>query len=184
MIEAAPVEPFLERYAEYQATAAIDDLRARDYGRLDREGHVYLDYTGGSLYAESQVRAHAELLASGVFGNPHSGSRSSVASTSLVEETRRRILEFFHAPAGLYTVVFTQNATAALKLVGEAYPFIAGSRFVLLFDNHNSVNGIREFACARGAAVEYVPLTVPELRVDDGTIESRLRQPNSGARNL
>ena len=65
-----------------------------------------------------------------MFGNPHSGSLSSMASTSLVEETRRRILEFFHAPPGLYTVVFTQNATAALKLVGEAYPFTAGSRFV------------------------------------------------------
>jgi selenocysteine lyase/cysteine desulfurase len=28
------------------------------------------------------------------------------------------------------------------------------------------VNGIREFACAKGAEVEYVPLTMPELRID------------------
>ena len=45
--------------------------------------------------------------------------------------------------------MFTANATGALKQVGESYPFGAGGRFVLTVDNHNSVNGIREFA--RGA---------------------------------
>ena len=49
-----------------------------------------------------------------------------------------------------YCVVFTPNATGALKLVGEAYPFEPGSRFLLTSDNHNSVNGIREFARACG----------------------------------
>jgi molybdenum cofactor sulfurtransferase len=57
-----------------------------------------------------------------------------------------------------YEVVFTLNATGALKLVGEAYPFEAGSRFVLTADNHNSVNGLREYAVAHEAEVRYVPL--------------------------
>ncbi len=178
------LDEFVERFPDYRTTEAIDALRSTEYGRLDRDGHIYLDYTGGSLYADSQVRAHADLLRQGIFGNPHSGSLSSIASTSLVEDTRKRILRFFNAAPGVYTVVFTQNATAALKLVGEAYPFDAGSRFLLPFDNHNSVNGIREFACARGAAVEYVPLTVPELRIDDETTESRLGHADRGARNL
>ena len=43
------------------------------------------------------------------------------------------------------------NASGALKLVGEAYPFAPGGRYLLSADNHNSVNGIREFARARGA---------------------------------
>jgi molybdenum cofactor sulfurtransferase len=178
------LEQFVQQHPEYTATAAVDRLRAADYGRLDRDGHIYLDYTGGSLYAESQVRAHADLLAGGVFGNPHSGSLSSVASTALVERTRRRVLEFFNAPPGLYTVVFTQNATAALKLVGEAYPFAAGSRFVLPFDNHNSVNGIREFACAHGAAVEYVPLTTPDLRIDENRLAASLAAADPRLPNL
>src|SRR5436190_21686288 len=131
MIVDAAFERFVKQYPEYATTGAIDRLRAAEYGRLDRDGHIYLDYTGGSLYAESQVRAHADLLTAGLFGNPHSGSLSSIASTTLVERTRRRVLEFFNAPPGLYTVVFTQNATAALKLVGEAYPFAPGSRFLL-----------------------------------------------------
>ena len=46
----------------YATTSHLDDLRATEYGRLDRQGHVYLDYTGGGLYAESQLRAHMELL--------------------------------------------------------------------------------------------------------------------------
>jgi molybdenum cofactor sulfurtransferase len=180
----AALEQFIAQHPEYAATGAIDQLRASEYRRLDRDAHIYLDYTGGSLYAESQVRGHADLLAAGVFGNPHSGSLSSVASTALVERTRRRILEFFNAPPGLYTVVFTQNATAALKLVGEAYPFAAGSRFVLPFDNHNSVNGIREFACAHGASVEYVPLTTPDLRIDEDCLTASLAAADPRLPNL
>ena len=33
-------------------TSALDELRDREYARLDRTGQVYLDYTGGGLYAE------------------------------------------------------------------------------------------------------------------------------------
>ena len=42
--------------------AAVDELRAREYARLDELDQAYLDYTGGGLYAESQVREHQELL--------------------------------------------------------------------------------------------------------------------------
>jgi selenocysteine lyase/cysteine desulfurase len=157
---------FLRRYPEYTATGALDRLRETEYSRLDARGIVYLDFTGGSLHAASQCRRHVELLNQHVFGNPHSASRSSSATTDLVEQTRRHVLRFFNAPANEYTAVFTTNATAALKLVGEAYPFARGGRLLLSFDNHNSVNGIREFARARGASVEYVPLTLPDLRLD------------------
>jgi molybdenum cofactor sulfurtransferase len=72
--------------------------------------------------------------------------------------------------------VFTANATAALKLVGEAYEFGPGGRAVLTFDNHNSVNGIREFATARGARVDYAPLTMPELRIDRPRLSALLAE--------
>ena len=39
--------------------AALDELRATEYRRLDARGEVYLDYTGGSVYAESQVEEPA-----------------------------------------------------------------------------------------------------------------------------
>jgi len=157
---------FLKTYPEYASTDVLDALRQSDYGRLDAQGHVYLDYAGGGLYAESQLRHHADLLNDHVLGNPHSGNLSSTTTTRLVEQARRSVLTYFNASPAEYTAVFTLNASAALKLVGESYPFAAGGRFLLTFDNHNSVNGIREFARANGAAVEYAPLTLPDLHID------------------
>lgn len=68
------------------------------------------------------------------------------------------MLSFFRAPPG-YTVVFTANATGALKLVGEAFPFSETSCFVLGADSHNSVHGIRQFALRRGASIHYIDST-------------------------
>jgi selenocysteine lyase/cysteine desulfurase len=147
-------------------TDRFAELRRRDFSRLDAGGHVYLDYTGAGLYAESQVRAHADYLCGAVLGNPHSRNPSSLAATNAVEEARRKVLEFFHADPELYEVIFTLNASGALKLIAEAYPWDAGGRFLLTADNHNSVNGMREYAMAQGAEVRYVPLGC-ELRVDD-----------------
>jgi selenocysteine lyase/cysteine desulfurase len=139
-------------------------LREREYARLDRSGEVYLDYTGSALYAESQVRTHLERLAETVLGNPHSQSVASLRSTEFIEDARRLVLAFFAADPDEYEVVFTANASAALRLVGEAFPFARGSRLVLSADNHNSVNGIREIALARGADITYAELD-DELRL-------------------
>lgn len=174
---------FLAQHPEYAATADVDRLRATEYRRLDAAGHVYLDYTGGSLHAESQVRDHAALLNGGVFGNPHSASRTSAATTTLVERARRAVLDWFNAGAD-YTAIFTLNATGAIKHVAECFPFEPGGRLLLTADNHNSVNGVREFARARGAAVDYAPLTFPELRIDPAYMASALAAAGPQHRNL
>ena len=172
---AAALSDFQRRYPAYAGTAVLDDMRARDYSRLDVAGHVYLDYTGGGLYAESQLARHRALLAGAVFGNPHSQNLSSRAMGARVEATRAQILEFFRASPEEYEGIFTPNATGALRLVGESYPFGPGSRFLLTFDNHNSVNGIRQFARARGASVSYMPLTTADLRVSEEALARDLQ---------
>ena len=174
---------FLSRYPEYQATQRLDELRAAEYGRLDEAGHTYLDYTGASLHAQSQVRRHADLLSAHVLGNPHSASPASFASTELVERARQAVLDWFGAGVG-YTAIFTANATGALKHVGESYPFAPGGRLLLTVDNHNSVNGIREYARIRGASVSYAPLTTPELRIDQSRLGALLGEADPQARNL
>ena len=175
---------FLQRFPQYSRTHALDKLRSSEYRRLDEQRHVYLDYTGGSLYGESQLRQHVELLQTGVFGNPHSSNPASVATTDHVEHTRRHVLKYFNASLEDYVVVFTQNATAALKLIGESFPFRPGGRFLLTFDNHNSVNGIRQFARARGAKIDYAPLVVPDLRVDEKQLDALLDQADPAQGNL
>ncbi len=174
MILQPDLDSFVAEWPDYAATAALDDLRARDFARLDAAGHVYLDYTGAGLYGESQVRRHMDLLLGNVLGNPHSSNPTSQVSTTLVERARQRVLSFFNAPADDYCVVFTANASHALKLVGESYPFEPGSHFLLTFDNHNSVNGIREFARAHGAEITYIPVAPPDLRVEQSAVDAAL----------
>ncbi len=174
---------FLESHPAYCTTSALDDLRVAEYGRLDSQGQVYLDYTGGGLHADSQVREHTQLLSEHVFGNPHSASPSSTDTTRLVERARAGVLAYFNG-TGEYTAVFTLNASGALKLVGESYPFETGGRLLLTVDNHNSVNGIREFARAKGALVHYAPLTVPDLRIDGAAMDARLAQADPARANL
>jgi molybdenum cofactor sulfurtransferase len=175
---------FQQKYPTYASTRYLDELRAREYARLDRQGQVYLDYTGGGLYAESQLQAHLAILTSNVFGNPHSTNPASQATTDLVEHARRYVLEYFNADPGEYEAIFTANATGALKLVGESYPFGPGGRYLLTFDNHNSVNGIREFARSKGALVSYVPITAPDLRVDDELLLHHLDRGRGTRANL
>jgi molybdenum cofactor sulfurtransferase len=159
-------------------------LRRTEYGRLDDAEEVYLDYTGGSLYASSQLEAHMARLRGSVLGNPHSANPTSRASTTLVDTARRAVCEFFRAPPDEYACIFTANASAALRLLGEAYPFAPGSTYALTVDNHNSVNGIREFARSRGAAVQYVPIVAPELRVDRAAMRRTLTARDAGAHSL
>lgn len=161
-------------YPDYEETSRLDVLRATEYGYLDEGGHVYLDYTGAGLAARSQLRAHAVRIGGGCFGNPHSENPTSSASTHLVDQARAAVLRHFSITAADYAVIFTPNATGACRLVGEAYPFRRRSRLVLTGDNHNSVNGLREFARARGARVAYVPMTAPELRVGEPDVLAAL----------
>ena len=174
---------FLKAYPAYPTTHILDDLRSVEYARLDAGGHIYLDYTGGGLYADSQLRRHTKLLAEHVFGNPHSSNPTSQAATQLVEHAREYVLKFFHADPDEYLAIFTQNASGALKLVGESYPFPNG-RYLLTFDNHNSVNGIREFAHARGAQVTYLPVALPDMRADASQLDRELAQPSNSGHNL
>ena len=109
---------FLAAHPAYARTAALDALRASDFARLDASNSVYLDFTGAGLPAASHMREHAEHLAGSVFGNPHSASPSSSASTAAVERTRARVLDWFNG-TGAYTCVFTLNASNALKLTAQ-----------------------------------------------------------------
>ncbi|KAJ1967104.1 hypothetical protein H4R34_006429, partial [Dimargaris verticillata] len=86
-----------------------------------------------------------------------------------VQWVRSRILETFNTTELDYSVVFTANATAGLKLVGESFPWAkrsqqlepgssdethgATSHFWFLQQAHTSVVGIRELAYHHGARV-------------------------------
>ena len=62
--------------------------------------------------------------------------------------------------------------------------FDSDSCYLLTVDNHNSVNGIREFACTKGASVAYTPLTTPELRIDRERLGALFAKADPLAANL
>jgi len=53
---------FVATHPEYEQTSALDALRQREFGRLDAQGQIYVDYTGSGLYASSQIERHQEAL--------------------------------------------------------------------------------------------------------------------------
>lgn len=152
------------RSVVYEARSFFDELRAREYARLDADNQAYLDFTGSALYAERQITAQAERLKRSVLGNPHSENGPSLISTAIINDAKARLLKFLDASPEEYVVSFTANTTAAIRLVAESYPFSPSEGLVLSTDNHNSMNGVREFACSKDAPVRYVQLD-DELRL-------------------
>ncbi|HEY1279412.1 MAG TPA: aminotransferase class V-fold PLP-dependent enzyme, partial [Acidimicrobiales bacterium] len=175
---------FSARFPDFDPDGTFAALRQQEYGRLDATDQVYLDYTGGGIHAARQVDAHAELLRRTVLGNPHSNNPTSLAATALAERCRTVVCDFFRAPPEEYVCIFTANATGALRLVGESYPFEPGGTFALTSDNHNSVNGIREFARRNSATIAYVPVTAPDLRVDRAAMSDVLAAADRSRPNL
>jgi selenocysteine lyase/cysteine desulfurase len=149
--------------------AFFEALRSSEYARLDRQGVTYLDYAGSAVFAASQLDAHRESLLTGLYGNPHSDSAPSQASTQALDDAREAVLRHFGVSSSSHLVCFTANASAAIKLVAEGFPFANGRGLLLASDNHNSINGVREFARRAGARVEYVGLDAElRLQVRDG----------------
>ena len=169
----------LDSYPEYGTTSHLDTMRHAEYGYLDEQNHVYLDYTGSGLAARAQHRAHTQRQAKFVLGNPHSVSPTSELATGLVEKTRARILQHFNASEDEYAVIFTPNATGAARLIGEAYRYSSqknsgktnkNQKLVLTSDNHNSLNGLREYARRQGVSTAYVPSSQPDLHINPDTL--------------
>lgn len=177
----APLYPeFSALFPEYEATSVLDAIRQKDFARLDEQNHVYLDYTGGNLYPLTLIDEHHSFLKNNILGNPHSSNPASKSSTVMVDASREFVLEYFNAKDD-YFCIFTANCSAALKIVGESYPFDNKSHFLLSIDNHNSVNGIREFAKRKGAGFSYVPMDEESLCLDeDGLIRQLEAFPDCG----
>ena len=104
----ATLAEFLRRWPAYEQTRSLDELRATEYARLDALDQVYLDYTGGGLYAESQLREHMALLSqrclrqspfdqSHLAGGDGTGRACARVRARLLQRLARRVLRCLHA---------------------------------------------------------------------------------------
>ena len=124
---------------------------------------VYLDHTGATLYAKSQLQSYHDSLLKNMYGNPHSSSLSSENTSGMIQDVRQEILSFFNTTSDEYHVIFTCNATHGIKLVAENFKFQnandsteSASWFAYLQDNHTSVVGIRAAALEKGVNVRVI----------------------------
>jgi len=70
------------------------------------------------------------LLGQHVFGKPALGEPELRGDDHRGRARPRRGSQYFNG-TGEYTAVFTLNASGALKLIGESYPFEAGGQLLL-----------------------------------------------------
>ncbi|XP_020269187.1 molybdenum cofactor sulfurase isoform X2 [Asparagus officinalis] len=143
------LKQFGDDYGYPNSPKNIDEIRATEFKRL--EGLVYLDHAGATLYSETQMESVAKDLTSNLYGNPHSQNDSSIATSDMISAARQKVLAYLNASPKEYKCIFTSGATAALKLIGECFPWSRESYYVYTMENHNSVLGIREYALDRGA---------------------------------
>ncbi|GAB7333830.1 hypothetical protein MBLNU13_g05960t1 [Cladosporium sp. NU13] len=123
----------------------VEGMRETQYPML--KVATYLDHAGTTLYSKALMeRFHADMMGN-LFGNLHSASPSSQQSTHLVEDARLELLQFFKADPEEYDLVFTANATAAIKLVLEAFRDQEGGFWYgYHVESHTSLVGVRESA--------------------------------------
>ncbi|KAF9974492.1 hypothetical protein BGZ73_002088 [Actinomortierella ambigua] len=162
----------------YGYNGRIDTIRQEQYPQI--KDAVYLDHAGATLPAQTVLQQFTADLAQHLYANPHSKSPSSQATSARIDAVRRRILEHFGASTrGEWDVIFTANATAAIKLVGEAFPWTmaeesqrrhkTASRLMLLREAHTSLVGLRALADDPSKAIQVETL-------DRAIIEARLEQ--------
>ncbi|KAJ1878413.1 hypothetical protein LPJ57_003429 [Coemansia sp. RSA 486] len=136
----------------------LDAIRRSEYPQLFEPGTsrlktVFLDHTGSTLYAASHIRAMADELLANIPANPHSQHTASQWTHLKIEQVRDRLLRFFGTTAEKYAVVFTANATGAIRLAGELTPLSKKGVFCYSRESHTSVVGVRSIAAERGVAI-------------------------------
>lgn len=129
--------------------------------------------------------AFARRMTSGLYGNPHSANEPAARSGRAVDAVREQALRFLGADPAQFDLVFVANATAAVKLVADAFRDLSergsrgsrggggggGGRFWYGFhkDSHTSLVGVRELA-GQGASHCFE---------SDDEVERWLRDPDS-----
>ncbi|KAF2453771.1 pyridoxal phosphate-dependent transferase [Lineolata rhizophorae] len=127
----------------------ISQMREKEFPMLN--GKTYLDHAGTTLYSKSLIDNFSADLIANLYGNPHSNSTPSVVSGRRVDNVRARTLRFFNADPDHFDLVFVANATAAIKVVTDAFrdhQNRTSEKFWYGYhrDAHTSLVGVREIS--------------------------------------
>lgn len=124
-------------------------------------GITYLDHGGTTLASKSLMDSFCTQMKASILSNPHSDTSKPSFSALMVEQTRKKVLRLFNAEPEHWDVVFTANATAAVKLVMECFAgHEQGFDYLYHQNSHTSLVGVREQAqnsrcLATNEVIEY-----------------------------
>ncbi|MDO5297150.1 MAG: aminotransferase class V-fold PLP-dependent enzyme [bacterium] len=166
---------FVENYPNYRETWAIDDLRSREFSRLDESGEIYLNYEKAAPYGLSQMRCFTRSLARTVM-SPLNYSASENFQKK-IEHCKRRFLRFFGADPEEYALLFTATMSKAMHMISSNYDFSGQSRLLLAIDNHRAMDSLVRHAQLQQAAVNYIPVNPQTLALEEKTLLQLLSSP-------
>ncbi|CCG84389.1 protein of unknown function [Taphrina deformans PYCC 5710] len=124
---------------------ALEAIRNTEYPQLT-SGTCYLDHAGTTIPANSLLKSHLEEIQRTLYGNPHTTSPSSVATTNRIAEVRSALLlELFHDSFYHYDLIFTSGSTAAISLVTQLMTDTYGREWDYQYsiNSHTSIIGQR-----------------------------------------
>ncbi|KAI5061261.1 hypothetical protein GOP47_0023766, partial [Adiantum capillus-veneris] len=170
---------FTAMHPGYLETLVVDELRDEEYGELQEDGHVCLDYSGHGLFSQLQQELDSssssfaitpipgDLSPQALHDRPHEGTVES--------DIRRRVMRFLNIQEGEYGMVFTASKGSAFKLLGESYPFDAQRSLLTMFDYESeAVRSIQETAQSHGAKAFTASFNFPSLSVWSAQLKSQI----------
>ncbi|KAH6845368.1 pyridoxal phosphate-dependent transferase [Chaetomium sp. MPI-CAGE-AT-0009] len=105
-------------------TKPVELIRQEEYPHMNQG--TYLDHSGATIPALSTLHRTTALLTTNLYGNPHSANAPAARSGAALDAVRRAALAFFGADPAHFDLVFVANATAGIKLVGDAFRDLGG----------------------------------------------------------
>ncbi|KAF9206670.1 hypothetical protein BGZ49_002031 [Haplosporangium sp. Z 27] len=176
----------------YGYNSTIDTICKEQYPQL--KDSIYLDHAGATLPAQHLLQKFTADLTSNLYANPHSKSPSSQATSARVDSARQKILEHFKASIrGEWDVIFTANATAGIKLVGDAFPWTRQSastsanetrptsKLTILREAHTSLVGLRGLAQDAEGCIDIE--TISKSQLEERIMPPQVRDRSNSLRS-
>lgn len=126
---------------------SVENFRNEEYPNMTQG--VYLDHGGATIYARSLITGFSDAMINNLWGNPHSENLPAKLSGNMVDDIRARTLSFLGADPEHFDLVFVANATAAVKLVADAFRDLGeksstgGFWYGFHREAHTSIVGVR-----------------------------------------
>ncbi|MBI2097314.1 MAG: aminotransferase class V-fold PLP-dependent enzyme [Candidatus Vogelbacteria bacterium] len=149
---------------------SIKEIRAKEFPNLDKLGRVYLDNGATTQVPKSVIDRMYVYRTNHLRGSNHSENSDEAREYQVrYEEAKQKISGFFSASN--YYIALTSGATAASNLLGSRFNFEPGDLLLITDMEHNSqVLTARNYAKKAVADVKYIPVRLPDGRLDLDTL--------------